>query len=42
MFYVVPDRDVIADQRIVEGWDVRVPGYPGAAAGRPQGFGIAK
>jgi len=32
LFYLVPAADVIADQRVVSGVDVRVLGYPGASA----------
>jgi len=32
LFYLVPDADVIADERVVSGVDVRVLGYPGASA----------
>jgi hypothetical protein len=32
LFYLVPDQDVVADQRTIQGVDVRVLGYPGAPA----------
>lgn len=32
LFYLVPDADVVADERTVQGVDVRVLGFPGALA----------
>jgi hypothetical protein len=32
LFYLAPDADVVADERVVQGVDVRVLGYPGALA----------